>query len=81
MSKWRVAESLLSLRATVQALRPDLPHNLYGTIGDAAHASRKSDHNPWVHDHDGTGIVRALDIPCKVGDGNRRLAERLRQLA
>lgn len=33
-----------------------------GTIGDAAHASRKSDHNPWVKDAHGVGVIRARDI-------------------
>ncbi|HEY8214169.1 MAG TPA: hypothetical protein VIG36_08590, partial [Methylocystis sp.] len=32
-----------------------------GTIGDAAHASRSSDHNPWVVDA-GTGVVTAFDV-------------------
>lgn len=33
-----------------------------GSIGDAAHASRSSDHNPWVHDNSGQPIVTAIDI-------------------
>jgi hypothetical protein len=32
-----------------------------GTIGDAAHASRSSDHNPWVKDGK-TGVVTAIDF-------------------
>jgi hypothetical protein len=32
-----------------------------GTIGDAAHRTRDSDHNPWVTDG-GVGVVTAMDI-------------------
>jgi len=37
---------------------PDRKRDSDGTIGDAKHASRKSDHNPDVR----TGYVRALDL-------------------
>jgi hypothetical protein len=39
-----------------------------GTIGDAAHASRSSDHNPWVKDGK-TGVVTALDITHDPANG------------
>lgn len=58
---WRVAEALLRLRTQVNALAPRRNTSSDGTIGDAAHAARQSDHNPWVKDGQ-TGIVTALDI-------------------
>jgi hypothetical protein len=45
---WRVAKSLLVLRDQIKAAYPGTPNP--GFIGDAAHASRDSDHNPWVDD-------------------------------
>jgi hypothetical protein len=51
-----------------------------GTIGDAAHAARESDHNPWIQDA-GTGVVSALDITHDPGNGvdTHHVAEYLRQ--
>lgn len=58
---WRVAKALLALREQVNAMAPNRRKKSDGTIGDAAHASRASDHNPWVRDA-GVGVVTAMDI-------------------
>lgn len=48
MVAWRVAGCLLVARDQMKAQHPRTPNP--GFIGDAAHASRTSDHNPWVDD-------------------------------
>lgn len=58
---WRVARSLEKLRSQVNARVPGRRKDSDGTIGDAAHASRSSDHNPWVRDGS-VGVVTACDI-------------------
>jgi hypothetical protein len=58
---WRVANSLLTLRDQVNAKWPHRRKDSDGTIGNAEHASRTSDHNPWVT-YAGIGIVTAMDI-------------------
>lgn len=77
---WRIAESLKTLRDQINAKFPGRAKASDGAIGDAAHASRDSDHNPWVKDG-ATGIVTALDITCDPKDGadTEALAETLRQ--
>ncbi len=47
MTAWRVAPSLDELLSQLDALAPDRSRRSDGSIGDAAHASRASDHNPW----------------------------------
>jgi hypothetical protein len=76
---WRVAESLLALRAQVNAKFPSREKGWDGTIGDEAHASRASDHNPWVRDGK-DGVVTAMDITHdpKNGVDSYKLAEQLR---
>jgi len=59
---WRVAKSLLELMHQVDALAPNRSKGSDGTIGDEHHASRSSDHNPWVIDSHGMPVVTAMDI-------------------
>lgn len=59
---WRVARSLDVLLEEINAAAPSRSKISDGSIGDAAHASRDSDHNPWVIDSDGDGVVRARDF-------------------
>jgi hypothetical protein len=71
----RVAKSLRTLYEQINALAPHRNTRDDGTIGDARHRARKSDHNP-----DARGIVRALDVThdpahgCDAG----KIAEALR---
>ena len=58
---WRVAKCLVALRDQVNRRTPNRKRSSDGTIGDAAHAVRTSDHNPWVRDGD-VGVVTAMDI-------------------
>lgn len=58
---WRVAHSLDVLLEEINAAAPRRSKISDGSIGDAAHASRDSDHNPWVT-FQGQGIVRARDF-------------------
>lgn len=77
---WRLAKSLEKLREQVNALAPHRSKESDGSIGDAAHASRGSDHNPYIKDG-GVGVVRAIDITHdpKGGLDSYALAELLRK--
>lgn len=55
---WRVARSLERLREQVDARYGGRSTVSDGTIGDADHSNRDSDHNPWYRGH----IVTAMDI-------------------
>ena len=59
---WRIAESLKTLRTQINAAYPNRDKASDGGIGNAEHASRNSDHNPWVKDSHGMGVVTAIDI-------------------
>lgn len=61
MSDWRLAEAIVRLREQVNKKYPGRRKDSDGTIGDASHASRSSDHNPWVRDGK-MGVVTACDI-------------------
>lgn len=55
---WRVAFSLDELLLQLNQMYPHRSKVSDGSIGDAAHALRTSDHNPWY----GPGIVTARDF-------------------
>ena len=76
---WRLAKAVEALRSSVNAKWPNRSKVSDGTIGDASHASRSSDHNPWVM-FGGTGIVTAIDITHDPANGldSEALAEALR---
>jgi hypothetical protein len=74
MATWRLAESLKVLRDEVNARWPNRSKASDGTIGDPAHASRKSDHNPSPE-----GVVRAMDITA-AGIDPHWYAEHIRML-
>lgn len=71
---WRLAKSLETLRAQINALSPNRSKVSDGTKGDDAHAKRKSDHNP-----NGRGVVQALDLTDDPAHGvdNRKLGQAL----
>lgn len=60
---WFLAPSLISFINSVDEQFPNRDKSSDGSIGDAAHAARQSDHNPcwdctgYLH-----GIVRAIDV-------------------
>jgi len=54
---WRLAESLKQLRSQINDAYPQRDRSSDGSIGDAKHSSRKSDHNP-----NSAGVVTAIDI-------------------
>jgi hypothetical protein len=56
VAPWRVARSLETLLAQINAAYPNRSKVADGSIGDAAHAASVSDHNP-----DQYGVVRARD--------------------
>jgi peptidoglycan hydrolase-like protein with peptidoglycan-binding domain len=65
---WRLAKSLEMMRSQANGHFPGRDKSSDGTIGDAAHQSSNSDHNPWVQDA-GMGVVTALDLTHDCGDG------------
>ena len=56
-STWYLAPSLNVLRGEIDAAHPHRQKKMDGTIGDAAHAARDSDHNPNAR-----GSVNAIDV-------------------
>lgn len=54
---WRLAKSLKKLQEQINEMAPGRSRVSDGSIGDAAHSARKSDHNPNEQ-----GIVAAIDV-------------------
>jgi hypothetical protein len=79
LMSWRVAKSLNVLLSQVNAAWPDRSKVSDGSIGDANHQTRTSDHNPWVPPPSG-GVVTARDFTHhpKAGADMHLLAEALR---
>lgn len=61
---WRLANSLVQLRHEIDTLAPNRSKVSDGTIGDGAHVSRPSRHNP-----NDAGVVCALDVTDDVAGG------------
>jgi hypothetical protein len=60
MASWRPAKCLPVLRDEINKAYPNRNKAQDGIIGNAEHASRKSDHNP-----DSKGVVHAIDIDAR----------------
>lgn len=75
MAKYRLAESLATLREQIDDESPNRRKSSDGWIGDLAHQKSKSEHNP-----DKSGVVRAMDITHDPlhGVDNNLLVERLK---
>ncbi len=62
---WRLAKGLIQLRQQINEAFPDRDKSSDGSIGDAAHRNRVSDHNP-----NAAGVVTAIDIDRDFNDGH-----------
>lgn len=66
---YRVANSLNKLLAQLDKKFPGRDKKSDGAIGDERHKSSKSDHNPWIKDSKGTGVVTARDFTHDPANG------------
>jgi hypothetical protein len=60
--KPKLSKSVIQFREQADDAYPDRDRSSDGTIGDARHATKKSDHNPCVR----TGYVRAFDLDASL---------------
>lgn len=69
LTDWRLARALTVLLSQVNNQWPQRSKESDGTIGDARHATRNSDHNPWIKDDQEQPVVTALDITHDPANG------------
>lgn len=83
MMRWYLSSHAEDLRNWINRMYPNRDKSSDGTIGDAAHQLRPSDHNPDPRSNP-PGCVRAIDIDADLHPGAKdrseaaRLAETLR---
>jgi hypothetical protein len=75
---WFLAPSLRALFGEVNQIAPRRNKRSDGSIGDASHQARRSDHNP---DPGAGGVVRAIDVTHDPGGGCdcNQLARKIRE--
>ena len=70
--KARLSKSVIQFREQADDAYPNRDRSSDGTLGDARHSTKKSDHNPCVR----TGYVRAFDLDASL-DGKDATAHYL----
>lgn len=75
---WRNCVASVILNQEINAKWPNRRRGRDGHIGDAAHQGRgnATDHNPWIKDARGVGVVRARDVDARL-DGRNNNADAL----
>ena len=76
---WRLSKSAAQIREQLDDSYPERSRKSDGTIGDARHSARKSDHNPSPE-----GWVRAIDLTADLGvdlDETAHLVDQIRKYA
>ena len=73
--KWKLSKAAGQLREQLDDSYPERSRKSDGTIGDARHSARKSDHNP-----DANGWVRAIDLTADLGVGIDETADLVEQI-
>ena len=73
--QWRLSKAAAQIREQLDDSYPERSRKSDGSIGDARHSARKSDHNP-----DKDGWVRAIDLTADLGVGIDETADLVDQI-